>query len=1425
MQILNSKSYSLSIVVNLFLGIFFTSISYGQYSLGFDHLTTENGLSQSDVNCIYQDKDGFMWFGTHDGLNRYDGYNFTIFKPDPTSETSISSNLIWKIVDDENGNLWIGTTGGGLNYFDKNTEKFTRFQHDEYNSNSLISNHITQLYRDSKSRLWIGTTKGIDLIDLEKPIDSIKIQHFNLYQNEIISSMDGNSVFSIFEDSRNQLWVGGIRGLSKLIRDQNGDIYFQLVNKYFERPNIPVRTIAEDRFGNLLIGSSAGLYRYLLNNDTYKSQFIRAGNFTKIVVDKEHIWAGTSKGLLDFKNISDTLVPIMVSLYKYDPENPTQSLSKDHVKSLFIDRTGIVWAGADGGGVNKFDPQRKQFLHIQKTLDPGSIANNNLRSMYEDSNGYLWLGSNGGGLNMLPKKDIDRKFNKFKHLTKINKPFAIEEVIYNNSKKILVGGENSPGLFEIDIEDPAKISNAAIKPIREITNSVFSIMQDSYKNIWIGTYNGGVHRWLLDKDSADFKKDILSENKNIDFSISNNIIRDILQDSKGNIWFATGNGLCKITPDQIHTKNPKFEIYKSNPNDSISISHNYILTVFESKSGEIWIGTFGGGLNKLITSNDGEIIGFKTFSINEGLPNSVVKGILEDDNGNLWLSTNKGLSRFNIDQESFKNYDANDGLQSNEFSELTCLKRKNGELLFGGVNGFTAFFPNEIKNNDLNAETVFTQFSIFNKPVAIGEEINGRVILDKSINKKEQIDLKYSENSFSFEFAALHYAASKKNNYKYKLEGFNENWIFTTSNNRYATYTNLEPGLYTLKVMASNNDGVWDKTPIQLKINVIPPFWRTEWAKVFYVFIILGLLLAFRRFTVIRTTKKHELELEHLEKEKLEEINRLKLEFFTNISHEFRTPLTLIKGPLEYLQKKGSDISHKEVSDQYQLMKKNTDYLLRLVNQLLDFRKMDKGKMELLIGENDVVSFLKEIGEPFQFLSLKKDIDFQIKSSEKNIKSYFDKDALEKIINNLLSNAFKFTPEKGKVSVEVFNGKDFECHENLNLNIDVEKYILIQVSDSGPGIPEHRVKHVFERFYTNVGSKNINKGTGIGLSFTKNLVELHQGSISVLSDPSFGTSFFVCLPKNKNAYDGVEGISFYDNSEGLSLVSQTEAATHAIEVMDDIVDKGLSRTRSKLPVLLIVDDNADIRSFIKRGLGEEYYIYEAEDGEKGFELAKNVVPNIIITDLMMPIMDGIELCDKLKTTQETSHIPVIMLTAKTSQEWEIEGLKTGADAYIRKPFDMELLKLKLKNILNYRDELRRRFNRDTTLQPNEVTVTSTDEIFLNKAIEIVEKHMMNSEFSVELLVKEMSLSRSNLYLKIKELTGLSSSEFIRNIRLKRAVQLLEQSDLSVKEIMYMTGFNTASYFSKCFKKQFGVIPSKYVRQSGVNSDFDEEEIT
>ena len=1380
--------------------------------MGFEHISTETGLSQSDVNCIHQDNLGFMWFGTHDGLNKYDGYKFTVYYPERNNPHSISSNLIWDIENDASGNLWIGTTGNGLNYFDKNTEEFIHFKNNVNDANSLINDNISTICVDNKNRLWIGTNMGLDMLDLNKSFDSLKFNHFNLYENEAFSAWDRKTISTIFEDSKNQLWIGGVKGLSKLSRDQNGDIYFKLMNEFFGLPNISIRSITEDKFGNLIIGTSRGLYSIKSNTNSSQAIKFNDESINVVLAHNNHIWAGTDEGLLRFKNSSNEVLPKLIIHYKHEPKNPDNSLSNNIVKSLFIDNTGIVWVGLNGGGLSKYNTERKKFKHIRKTLEAGSLSSGKVRAMFEDSNGTLWVGKQGGRLNMLIKNDADN-YAKFKSFRSVSRPVTIEEITLNNSKKLLVGTETSTGLYELDITNTSNINESNIKRIKEIKNSVFSIIEDSQKNVWLGTYNGGVYRWRANASKKEYIKDNLVENIEEAKSLSSNIIRDIYEDSKGNIWFATGNGLSKLLPHEINQELPKFIVYKNILSDDTSLSHNYVLKIFESRSGDIWVGTFGGGLNKVIPSKDGKSDTFKLYAEKDGLPNNVIKSILEDDEQNLWISTNKGLSKFNPTEESFKNYAIDDGLQSNEFSELASLKRSNGEFLFGGVNGFSAFFPNEIKDNKVSAETVFTGLSIFNKPIAIGEEINGRIILNKSVNQINEIEFKHKENSFSFEFASLHYAAPQKNQYAYKLEGFNKDWVLTASNKRFATYTNLEAGVYTLKVKASNSDGLWDETPAELKIIVTPPFWKSTLAYLFYLLLTIASLILIIRFSMHQSRKKHQLELLDLENAKHEEIHRLKLEFFTNISHEFRTPLTLIKGPLEFLLKRGENITPKKLKEQYALMLKNTDYLLRLVNQLLDFRKLDRCKMNLVVSESDLFEFIKELGEPFQFLSHKKTIDFKIKASQKTIITWFDSDAVEKIINNLLSNAFKFTPEGGSISVEVFDGIDFKLHSELENELHKSNYVIIQVKDSGPGIPSHRIQHIFERFYVEIDKiSSHSKGSGIGLSFTKNLVELHQGKIEVTSDPENGTTFYVWLPKERKMYEENKDISFHQAAESNTFISQKDAESHAIGVMDDILDYNITRSRSSLPVLLVVDDNQDIRSFIKQSLGESYYIYEAENGEQALKIAKKIIPNIIITDLMMPVMDGVAFCNKIKSTQETSHIPVIMLTAKMSQEWEIEGLKTGADAYIRKPFDMELLELKIKNILKHREEMRRRFNREITLQPNEITVTSVDERFLKKAIEVIEKHMANTEFNVELFVKEMALSRSNLYLKIKELTGFSSSEFIRNIRLKRAMQLLEQSDLSVKEIMYMTGFNTASYFSKCFKKQFGEIPSKYIKQ-------------
>ncbi|WP_298532336.1 two-component regulator propeller domain-containing protein [uncultured Algibacter sp.] len=1364
----------------------------------FERLTTDDGLSQSDINVIHQDRDGFMWFGTHDGLNRYDGYSFKVFSPDNNKPNSISNNLIFNIEEDFNGNFWIGTTGGGLIFFDKLTEKFKTYKYDKNDPKSINSDYVAEIYADRENRLWIGTSKGINLINLEKNVDSIKFQSFNAHVEPFMPQINISSVNSIYQDSRGQIWTGGFGGLYKLSRESSGDFYFKFQNKELGLPNLAVADITEDKEGRLILATSFGIYYQTINDKTFTFKKVIEGNFSSILIDNNNVWAGSDNGLKWMKVQPRKGFPVLHKSFKYDPTNPN-SISKNIITSLYKDDTGIIWIGTNGGGLNKFDPARNEFLHIRKTPNPESLSYDKIRSFFEDSYGNLWVGTEGGGINFQSKEDHANEFFKFNSIPNV---FAIEEIQVGSRKKLLLGGKNSISLYELDITNPKNIKSNKFKPIREVTGAVFSILSDSNNTLWFGTYANGVYRWTLNKDGTNYDKEVFTENPNDPRSLSNNIIRNIYEDSKGNIWFATGNGLSRLSKTEASKKYPKFDVYKNIPGDLSSLSHNYILPIFESTKGDLWIGTFGGGLNKFIPKTKAQPDHFKSYNDKDGLPNGVIKGILEDENSNLWISTNKGLSMFNPNTEIFKNYDVNNGLQSNEFQELACLKKSTGEMLFGGINGFNRFFPKELKENTYKPKTVFTNLFVLGKQVVPGQILNKKVLLSNTINNTKSIELNYFENNIALEFSALHYAAPNKNKFAYMLEGFDKDWIYTTAQNRLASYTNLEHGNYTFLVKSSNSDGLWDDTPSKIEINITPPFWHTTLAYLIYFIIFIILLISFRNYALITVTKKHQLELEHVEKEKGEELQQSKLEFFTNISHELRTPLTLIKGPLEYLQQSYDSLDRKMVFQQFSVMHKNTDLLLRLVNQLLGFRKIEKGKMDLVLFKKDIIGFIKELTEPFQFLSHKKEINFTIESSEDTLVTWFDLNAIEKIMNNLLSNAFKFTPNKGSITIKLFRQEIPEINEPYN------NYITIQVDDSGPGISSDKANYIFERFYAEKESKQEStEGVGIGLYYTKKLVELHKGLIQ-----ASGSTFTVSIPIDEETYQNDTNVTLNYNETIYNSIFPSLSETYERDEHDESIDNVLLKTRSKLPILLVVDDNTDIRNFIAQMLNEDYTIYQAENGQEGLEMAKSVQPNIIISDVLMPVMNGFEFCENLKTKPETSHIPIIMLTAKSSDESELEGLKLGADSYIRKPFKIDFLKTKLTNIINERDNLRKRFNRKIVLKPKEVTVTSTDEKFLNQAIEIVEKHMSNTSFNVETLVQEMNFSRSNIYMKFKELTGLSSSEFIRNIRLKRAMQLLDTSGLTVKEIMYMTGFNTGSYFSKCFKNQYGVLPSEYLKK-------------
>lgn len=1378
----------------------------------FDHITTEEGLSQNDINCILQDRKGFMWLGTHDGLNRYDGYTFTIFKPDPAQPNSINSNLILSLAEDSLGRIWAGTAGSGLNCFDPATQQFLPLGE---GLKGIEKSHVRDLLVDHKGRLWVATIAGLALFDVQSmDEEGIGIRD---YSEELIPpSFRTEYVEKIYQDSEHNIWIG-CRGALVRLEEASiaGEPYLaDAVRMPIGSPQLLVRSITKDKHDRFVIGSTQGLFYQTETEESglpVLSQFTTEFNSAIVVDSRDRIWGAGLQGLRRFESSGNRKVPVLSGTYSNNLED-IHSLNKDVLRTLYADKNGMIWVGTNGGGINKFDPEKMAFRHFRKNLQPGSIRYDKIRVIFQDSEDNIWMGTEGGGVSFLPAESDNGNYSTFQHLSAPNYVFAMAEVQEADTKVLYLGGQTIPGLYKMVIPDKnRKLGTGRVTAFPAFQQSVFTLLNDQNQDLWVGTYNGGLLKMSLNSQDGNSPVSRYRHDPKNPKSISNDIIRSLLKDSLGNIWVGTGNGLNIIPHTETGKKHPDFTHFFHQVENDQSLSHNYILALYESRAGEVWIGTFGGGLNKFVPESANRPAHFVRYTEEQGLANNVIKAILEDEQGNLWISSNKGLSRFDPETELFRNYDTNDGLQSKEFSELAALKQRNGEMLFGGVNGFNVFKPERFRDNTQLPDVVFTGFQVLNQPMKAGEKRNGHVILKQSIEETEHIELRYNENSFSLEFAALHYSSPTKNQYQYKLEGFDEDWIRVNSQKRFATYTNLSPGTYTIHVKASNNDGVWNEHPTSIGIHISPPFWFAWWAYLIYGLLIVAALIAFRRYTIIGIKEKHDLMLEHIEKEKSEELHQMKLQFFTNISHELRTPLTLISGPLEYLIKTGKGLDYDQREHQYHLIQKNANFLLRLVNQLLDFRKLDQGKMNLQVQKGNVVDFIYEITEPFQFIANKKEIDYQVTSTSPEVELWFDPDILEKTLYNLLSNAFKFTPGSGRISIEIERIYNRSRRKKIRKTGRLE----IRVRDTGPGIQSDKKEQIFERFFKSSQTAPGNKqGTGIGLAFTKSLVELHHGSISVESEEGKGACFIVSFPLGKGTYSKQEifnkstrkpaGNITFDPLSYLSESIEEEEFRNG----DSVAGEAQS---TELPLLLIIDDHKDIRTFIHQSMGNEYRMIEAAEGEQGWELAHEQMPDLIISDVMMPKMDGIELCRRLKTNPKTSHIPVILLTARSSDESELEGLSIGADAYIRKPFSMDILKAQIQNILHQRQELKNRFRREILLQPEEVTVTSTDELFLKKAMDLVEEHMGDPDFSVEMMVKEIGMSRSKLYLKLKALTDQSTSEFIRTVRLKRAVQLLESSDMTVKEIMYMTGFNTSSYFSKCFKKQFGVSPSEYLK--------------
>ncbi|MCP9235832.1 two-component regulator propeller domain-containing protein [Lewinella sp. JB7] len=1393
------------------LVIWLTCRLHAQQAPGyFDHLTSENGLTENHVNAIHQDEQGYLWFGTFDGLNRYDGYDVVSYKPDPNRSSTLSGLLIFALTSDQQGSIWIGTTGTGLNRFDPRSATFEYYGPEDGRPHSLVSNTVQSLLTDSRNRLLVGTDKGVSILDLNDTIDGPPA--FTNYQ---INGL-GSRIEKIFEDRDGGIWLGTEHGLYKMVESPNGGVQFVRYSLPTQDDrHLSINDIVQSRDGQMIVGGNLGLFYQVRSPGS--TDFVKAEdyNVTSMILDPatDHLWVGTTQGLrgLVVGRFGDAPRAEMSFVHVTADR---RSLSNDNITAVYLDHSGMLWIGTFGGGVNKFDPRGKRFFQIQRIDEDHSLSNNGVRALYQDKSGGVWVGTVGGGLNYSEQQLQAGAEARFRTISPPGRVYSILEVDNRAGHRMLLGSDSGPGLFEIDLRTTPYVA----RPIRSMNRAVFSLLESNDGTVWLGTYAGGLHRWVPRDDGTYDKTTFRSEPGT--GGLPSDIIRSLLEDRAGNLWIGTADGLARISADSLHLDDPSFRVYRNVPGDTLTLSHNYVLPLFEASNGSIWVGTFGGGLNRYVPASEGRADHFEHVDERDGLRSGVIKAILEDGDGQLWFSSNMGITRYTPPTGDLVHFDYSDGLQSNEFQELAAVRQQDGTLIFGGVNGLNLFDPAIIKANTVPAKPIITELNIGNETVGIMDTVNGRVVLEQSISHTDRLDLTYRQNSISFKFAGLHFASPGKNSFAYRLRGFDDDWIHTNADQRMATYTNLPYDDYVFEVKAANSDGVWNETPAAIAVSIAPPFYATWYAFVLYGLGFLAMMYAVRRYSIIDAEEKNRLLIKRVSQEKTEELNQLKLQFFTNISHEFRTPLTLITSPLESLIQNGENIPPLRRDQFYHLMYKNSKYLLRLVDQLLDFRRLDQGQMPLQVRKSDIVSFVDEATAPFEFLATKKNVTYSIRAEESPITTWFDPDVLEKILFNLLSNAFKFTPSGGEVRLTIRKSNANDRH--FKTHLDTYGAVCISVMNTGPGIPRRQLRRIFDRFYksTTEGLQN-REGAGIGLAFTKTLVDLHHGLINAESEVGQQTTFHVRLALDKNHYSK----SQIAQSSATSYVPQSDPVDYFMpdenlpeEELNSLQLNKLPAARrgndaeEESPLLLYIDDNSDLRNFIRQGFASDFRVIAADGGAAGIELAKTSLPDIVISDIMMPEVDGMQVLEALKNDPRTSHIPVIMLTAKDTEESVAEGLGYGADGYVTKPFNLELLRQQIINIVNFREALRARFRQEVITSPKEVTVTNADEEFLQQAMDIVEENMSNTEFSVEQLVREMSVSRSKLYLKLKALTGQSSSEFVRTIRLKRAVQLLEDSNYSVKEVMFMTGFNTASYFSKCFKQQFGIVPSEYMRK-------------
>jgi signal transduction histidine kinase/ligand-binding sensor domain-containing protein/DNA-binding response OmpR family regulator len=1336
----------------------------------FEHLSTRQGLSNNFISSICQDREGFMWFGTADGLNKFDGYQFTAFQFDPSAGNStLKHTIVTDVHEDRKGRTWVATMGGGLHQVDKRTGKVTAFN--PLATLSYYWNVHFNLFEDRQGILWLGTPLGLLRFDPQT-------KRFTQYPMERVNHIIGQDAAGdllVEVKSRGQLFrFNKQTGVFTSIRLQlpklvhNPRVWRRAASgRQFALPyqaDKPVSPYAFllDKSGELWIGTEGnGLFRVRITADTLtpiaynpKGLLYQTIYESGIFEDSAGLlWISSPEGLQRVNTKTNELVT-----YQSDPTQPG-SLSSNDVRAIYRDRTGTVWIGTDNG-INQLLARPKGFqtypTHLPAT--PVRLPEYNFQAVLRDHTGTIWLGSLQKGLSRWQAAK-----SKLEHIqANANNPNSLA------SEGVSTLFEDHSGQVWVSTKEALhRLDRASGTFTRYPTQvPVMCIDEDRDGKLWIGGsvgLKGAIGR--LDPITGQcqyYIRDVLQPKSEAALSpnrtLSHFLILDLLVSRTGNVWIATAQGLNMLNP-----ATGKFTYYQAARSHSPGmLTDNWVRALYEDEKGILWVGTNHGGLNRF-DPGTGQ---FSYYAMKNGLPSNQVVSIAPDNLGNLWLGTGHGISQFNPSSQKFRNFDVRDGLPDNECN-LGSVHSRQGHLIFGTINGAVGFEAAQIKQNNVIPPVQLTSLTVQEKRRSIPEGA---------------LELPYQENFLSFEFVSLNYDAPEKNQYAFQLVGLDKEWIYT-GNRRFARYTDLRPGSYTFRVKASNNDGVWNQAGTSLQVIIHPPWWETWWAYALLTVLILMLIWLARQQLIKRERLKTQLRFERLTAEKLQEIDALKSDFFANLSHEFRTPLALIKGTVNKLK---SGIKNPHHTD-YQLIDRQTEQLLDMINQLLDISKAEAGKLTLALKPVNLSSFLKDLAGSFIALFESRQIIYRYTVPVQAVWVEADADKLARILSNLLSNAAKFTPAGGQVQFSAF----VEDMQTNTLSLQV------MVQDTGIGIHTHQLPHIFDRFFQADSSISRRyEGTGIGLALVKELVELHQGVINVDSTQGKGTAFTLRMPFSVADHEQQSGqrphIPINDSSISLIEEAKPEPAGQKAQV-------------------LIIEDNADLRNFLVECFAPIYHTLTADNGNDGFNMSLTHLPDVIVSDVMMPGINGVELCRQLKTDERTSHIPVVLLTAKISTESKLAGLETGADEYLTKPFDRQELVMRVKNLLDGRKKLRERFGKQLVIQPAEVTVTSTDEKFLQSVFATLEKNMSNADFDVTAFCQEIGVSQTHLHRKLTALLDQSANELIRSFRLKRAASLLIQQHGNVSEIAFTVGFTNPNYFTKCFRDQFGQNPTEYIR--------------